>query len=376
MLKATNQNQLIDLTQISKSELEVLYHHRGTYHCPDCKEPVMLKCGAKKRPHFAHRFSCTAIASDNESEEHLLAKQLLKDWVIAQGAKDVTCEKRFHNIHRVADLYFVYGGARYVLEIQKSHLSEATFKSRTIDYESQGIQVIWIFIGSLNQRNQTYFLNRQMRLNREALLIHFNLENQQVTLIRSRIWLNPKEVRAQGERISLSNLSISTLVEKRWSPAFITRQDWIEIKRQFRTSKWFYYAKTDRKLTRLCVNHHFNLSLMPAEIGWPILNNYGFIKPLFIWQAYVLIGVVMGHSIGEVLTVSQIARTLTKQYKVTVNEQAICELKQYLQFLVNQRILIQSYGYYEIIRHPIYFKTLEEALQADDQVSSTFTFKD
>ncbi len=375
MLKATIQNKLIDLTCVSKSELEVLHRHRWGYRCPNCQEPVVLKVGTKKRPHFAHRTLCTATASDSESQEHLLAKQLLKDWLITQGADAVGCEKRFIDINRVADLYFEYRGERYVLEIQKSHLSETTFKSRTLDYESKRIQVIWIFIGTLTQRNQTYFLNRQMRLNRQAVLIHLNLENRRVTVIRSRIWLNQKEIKAEGESDVLSNFSISRLVETRWGPSFITCQDWLEIKRQFRQSKWFYYLKTDRKLASLCLSHQFNLSLMPAEIGWPILNNYGFTKPLFIWQAYILIGIVMAYPIGEVLTVSQIAKTLTKQYRIAVNEQAIYELKQYLQFLVNQRILIQSYGYYEIIRHPGHFKTLEEALQADEQVSSTFSFK-
>ena len=57
-----------------------------TYYCPSCQNRVHLKAGSTIRPHFAHykKEACAAF-SEGETEEHLLGKQQLYDWLVGLG---------------------------------------------------------------------------------------------------------------------------------------------------------------------------------------------------------------------------------------------------------------------------------------------------
>lgn len=175
MLTAKLNNQLIDLTGLSRNEIIQKHQNHLPYICPHCEGDMILKYGMKKRAHFAHKVPCEYQCSESESEEHRISKFLLASYLERQGATSIRIEKRFQDILRIADLYFEWNHQAYVIEIQKSAISQSLFESRVQDYRSKGIEVLWVFIGDLKEKPQTYLINKVMALNKHHPLIHLNI---------------------------------------------------------------------------------------------------------------------------------------------------------------------------------------------------------
>ena len=51
-------------------------HHKGKYHCPECNSPFIVRLGAVRRHHFAHKPGFSTVCT-GESGFHHLAKHLL-----------------------------------------------------------------------------------------------------------------------------------------------------------------------------------------------------------------------------------------------------------------------------------------------------------
>lgn len=365
MLTAKLDNQLIDLRGLSRSEIIKKYQPQLPYVCPHCQGEVILKYGVKKRAHFAHKIPCDYQYSEAESEEHITAKLLLSSYLRSQGAHSVSVEKRFQDILRIADLYFEWNGKSYVIEIQKSIISTSLFESRMQDYRLKGIEVIWIFIGDLKEKTQTYVLNQVMKLNKNRPLIHLNILTKEVTIFNQLIWLNSKEVKGQIKKNYLKHLLISELINPIDDFKSVPLSEWLEIKKEFRVRKWQYYMKSEKRLLRFCYSHRLTLSLFPAEIGWPVRASQSVHSPIFIWQSYVLIGFIMSEKIGSVFTLTDLMNGLKIRCELKLERQAVQALKDYLALLIDFGILVYENGYYEYIKIPIGYSELDQALNHD-----------
>ena len=81
--------------------------------------------------------------------------------------------------------------------------------------------------------------------------------------------------------------------------------DWLVIKKEFRLKKYASYQRSERLLLRLCAPYLINFSLLPSVVGWPI-EGRGYDKPLFIWQAYVVLCIMSNYEEQEVFTLSDL----------------------------------------------------------------------
>ncbi len=61
--------------------------------CQGCRQPLRVKAGAVKRPHFAHKH-LQACSFGTESPEILMARAALYDWLIERFPRGVTLEKQ------------------------------------------------------------------------------------------------------------------------------------------------------------------------------------------------------------------------------------------------------------------------------------------
>ena len=123
--------------------------------------------------------------------------------------------------------------------------------------------------------------------------------------------------------------------------------------------------KSEKILLNLCYSHRLTLSLLPAEIGWPVRDSQAFNQPLFIWQAYALIGFIMSQEIGYVFTLTDLVNALKIRYHLKLKQQAIQGLKDYLSILIDFGILTYESGYYECVKFPKGYHRLDEALDHD-----------
>lgn len=124
-------NLLQEQTEVEKSD---------QYTCPGCGQPVYLKRGQLKRPHFAHyKEGCDSFA-EGETLEHLTLKASFFQWAQKAGYQP-QLEAYLPEIAQRPDILL---NDRTALEIQCSPLKLARLIERTQHYLEAGYQVIWI----------------------------------------------------------------------------------------------------------------------------------------------------------------------------------------------------------------------------------------
>src|SRR5512142_3033822 len=73
--------------------------HADLLVCQGCNQPVRVKAGEVKRPHFAHKH-LQACSYATESPEILNARATLYEWLLAAfGSGAVTLEKQVDNLN-------------------------------------------------------------------------------------------------------------------------------------------------------------------------------------------------------------------------------------------------------------------------------------
>jgi hypothetical protein len=116
----------------------------GPFYCSFCNEEMILRKGAVKIPHFAHKQGSTCAYSTGETLEHEWAKLDLFEAAERRGIK-VFLEKKLSD-HVRADVLLDFGDQKVAVEFQKSGMSVEQCKQRLQKYEETGIPVIWIFL--------------------------------------------------------------------------------------------------------------------------------------------------------------------------------------------------------------------------------------
>ncbi|MCL1989883.1 MAG: hypothetical protein FWG67_03235 [Defluviitaleaceae bacterium] len=366
MKQAMLGHEIIDLEKLTKPEIMALKRRR-TFFCIRCKKPVIFKNGTRKRAHFAHEKTRLSVGS-SESAAHVLVKHLMINWLKRQQIRG-DIEKRFPTINRIADVYFEYKTVNYVLEIQKSPMSDAEFKQRTSDYERVDIKVLWIFLGMVEEKEGTFRLPSVM-LGREASrLFHFCVKTTQFQIFERPVFVTARTIYAKQLRGKLSEFSVEDLLETSEKAAYFD-QSWLAVKKQFRRRNWFYVSKSEKRLREQCLIHGFNLSLLPTEIGWPVDGN-GIKKQLFVWQAYVLLTVMKHVKVGGVFSLTDVWVHLQREYGIARTKENVRQVQGYLKWLIMFGIVEAQATYFVYVKCPKMSVSMEVLLQRDKKFVET-----
>lgn len=127
--------------------------------CPVCGKSYEYCHGLVKAPYFRHKDKvvCTDKYSESETEEHLLGKRDLYEWISRQeGVSNVILESWLPKTKQRPDIMFDYNGEKWVIEYQCSPIATEYFERHDL-YQTAGINDIWI-CGSEN------YLKRNMRM--------------------------------------------------------------------------------------------------------------------------------------------------------------------------------------------------------------------
>jgi len=371
MRKAILGTEVIDLDKLTKSELIPLRRRRD-FFCIHCKKAVIFKNGTRKRAHFSHEKDSLST-SNPESAAHLLVKHSFAKWLKEQKII-VEIEKRFPQIDRIADVYFEYQNAKYVIEIQKSPMSDAEFNQRITDYKQVNVTVLWIFLGNMVEKGHQFRLPAVMLGRGESSLFHFCVKRAELKIFENPVFLTTRDIYALPIRGKLNEFSVENLLlvhnecdrnEYLHQKNIYFDQDWLEVKKKFRKRGWFYASKSEKKLLEQCLIRGFNLSLLPTEIGWPIAGA-GMRKHLFIWQAYVLLTVMKYFNLDVLFTLKDLMKHLEIEYKVLIDEHASKQVSSYLKWLIMFGIVEKTEkGLYRCIKAPEAMSTLELSIAKD-----------
>lgn len=145
MLVAKMDNEYIILSnQISREKLRELKDTKS-FICPACKEPLNLKIGRIKIPHFAHLVdsNCLAYFSEKESEMHLLGKSQLFDF-FSKRYRNVLLEPYLQPLQQRPDLLVQTETRNYAIEFQCSTVGIDIIEARTNNYVQNQYVPIWI----------------------------------------------------------------------------------------------------------------------------------------------------------------------------------------------------------------------------------------
>jgi len=115
---------------------------KGSVHlCPECRGPVVLKRGRLVIAHFAHAKGAGCAFGTGESIRHHQMKAS-----IGHHFADYAPEYEAVVVPgRRADVTFLGGGRRYVVECQESPMSIEEWEQRTADYSRYGMHVLWVW---------------------------------------------------------------------------------------------------------------------------------------------------------------------------------------------------------------------------------------
>ncbi|NGX60711.1 MAG: hypothetical protein K940chlam9_00178 [Chlamydiae bacterium] len=137
----------------SKTRVLIAAHdaHTGEdYLCSECQGRLRLREGKWRRPHFYH-LKGSDCPSSGKSLIHLHTQYLIQKNLFPDP---VFLEKPFPEIRRIADV--AWPAKKIVFEIQYSPISAEEVRSRNLDYQKVGYQVVWILHDSrFNQHRLT-----------------------------------------------------------------------------------------------------------------------------------------------------------------------------------------------------------------------------
>lgn len=124
------QNKLVSILEASKQQ---------DFFCLECGQAVRKRGGSFRKDHFYHSKPNPQCRQSGKSLEHLQVQLFLQNVI---GTEQVTLEKRFDEISRVADV--CWDKEKLIFEIQCSPIAAAEIHQRNHDYLSLGYQVVWI----------------------------------------------------------------------------------------------------------------------------------------------------------------------------------------------------------------------------------------
>ena len=259
--------------------------------CPACDQELILKVGAKKIPHFAHKTLCP-IKPEGESEIHLLGKKKLYTWLKRMGFQP-EIERYLTNVNQQPDLLFSWQGRNCVIEFQCSIISPAEIMRRTKNYLENDYHPFWI----IYDKNITSSANETIHFSEflaqfllkisetSSLILSFDPECDSLHAFYhiiphslNRAWATKYKLTKKEQLATLFspppllNFSFTAWVNK--------------------TESWLYYLSLkpkarQNKFLQFLYQSYLHPLVLPPEVGIPLPNMYLIHSHPFEWQFYL-----------------------------------------------------------------------------------------
>ena len=298
VLVAHNEHkELVQLhRQFSREELQLL-RQQQQFFCPQCQEPLQLKIGQIRIPHFSHfqQSECEALFSERESQTHLLGKQHLYE-LFERLALSPRLEPYLPHIKQRPDLLFEYENRQFAIEFQYSNLQQEIFLERTVGYLSANITPIWIPHTQLNKKSvlgiQKVSLNHtlaqyMLQNNGQRYLLTYDVASKKFYYFSNLLHLHKTQYLASIKSIPLAHQRFPLLI-----PTKISRT-----KFEFLFTKLLYFRESYLHprllLSKRGVNDSFLRAIyelklttanLPIFLGIPVKNTNAFADYCIEWQ--------------------------------------------------------------------------------------------
>ena len=309
MLMAKDQNDCyVSLLTLSRAELNE--YKRKVYSCPCCTGRVFLKVGKIKMPHFAHapHLMCNA-ASEGETEEHLLGKKMLYEWLEAQGY-EVELEKYFSSFKQRADLFIKHNGKSFAIEFQCSIISLEDIRKRTRSYLRHHITPVWI----LSERHVKWKKRNGFMLSAFhwslsfgttllPKLITYSPKTSQFTILQQLTPFSERHVFAYPKIIHIQSLTFSELINT--SVIYPLRnQIWQNKKQSWRLYS-AAYATFNHPFFKALYDGGLSPATIPNECGIPVPYMHLYQTSVIQWQFWLYDHVLRKKNTGDFVSLGE-----------------------------------------------------------------------
>jgi competence protein CoiA len=129
--------QLIAIDDLGRRVIAPKAQKKINYRCPECRGVVRLRCGPRVQAHFYHHHKPQRCAHRKKSLAHLHNQLYL-----AEKIPEAILEHPFPSIGRIADVF--WPSRNLVFEIQCSAMTAIEAEKRENDYQSLGLDLVWI----------------------------------------------------------------------------------------------------------------------------------------------------------------------------------------------------------------------------------------
>jgi competence CoiA-like predicted nuclease len=188
--------------------------------CEDCGNPVELRVGDVKIPHFAHRrgflYRDCYYETTKESEEHRKAKSLLYSYFKEKYSDALIQTTKKQPNGRRSDIYIERGKSKLAVEFQRQGLRVSDWDARHEEYKKFGIADLWLLSSNICKERVSDFDFLTQVLLHESMdntAKFFDVDSKTVTLLKQINYADEAGVLKQKEFFSLSynlfNLTIS-----------------------------------------------------------------------------------------------------------------------------------------------------------------------
>lgn len=320
LLSALNdKGKLVSLINVPKDFVK--QNLSSHYYCPVCEEPLILKVGKIRIPHFAHkRFAkCSFLTTEPESPRHLLGKKHLYQHYKRKGF-DVYLEYYLPEIQQRPDLFVKKGDLTYAIEFQCSPLPRQRLEERNAGYQKLDILPIWI-LGTTpykKRKNKIFELTDfQFSLSKHnphsgLTLLSYLPEKKAFLQLSKMISLTSTKLLGVLQEVSLLNNKKSSL---NMNENAYDRQIWLNEKRTWLQHKVYYgNLQEDPFLKEVYTSGH-NPFLLPEICGIPVPHAHFIYEPPIVWQFYLYLDCLHGLPVGQKLSLKWVNQKIFTRIK-------------------------------------------------------------
>jgi competence protein CoiA len=354
------------------------------FHCPVCKEEVILKLGSKKIWHFSHLAGgMCEYEYDRESEYHLSGKLQLYSWLKKQGIH-VELEKFDPQIRQKPDITFQLKGQKYALEFQCSAIPEPLFVKRTKVYLENGYIPIWIAAANLIKRTRRNVVSVSNFLYLFLRRPHHTWNIPAFCPI-SRQFINLHGVFPISSQKTLTYLEVQPIhqisLNQLLSPAekqFPIIKAWQAENQRLKSQYVLYPGARQNPFLQELYHNRLSLLTLPSEIGLPVFSSPYIETPSFIWQTFLYLDVFRHYKKGDLVKYARVLDSFNKRMKrgeIKLRNLPLAGQRDYLYPLAEYILLLTKVsflsrinsGTVKVNREIIFPSTIEEQIKAEEE---------
>lgn len=291
------------------------------FFCPVCKEPLTVKAGKIRIPHFSHKkdSNCLSASSERESIQHLNGKLQLLEF-FQKHHVPVKLEYYLPKIQQRPDLLIKYNNRLFAIEYQCSSIPKSILHARTKGYIQEGIAPIWI-VGGLpyrKKRHYFYYLSdmhwsvAQFKGQSGLSLISYCSSRKKFYSLTNIIPFSKNKIIGALHDTTLMNAKMPLSFTNKRQP---TLDGWEKEKQNYLHQLVYYNQNLHHRFLAMIYHAGMNPYLLPSIVGIPVKGMEVFANHPIEWQFYLYLDSLKQLNKGEKISIKYLTQKIRHRIK-------------------------------------------------------------